>query len=60
VKSSKKLGGQAGVNQKSGRRHGSPRHRVRTATVALSLLCDVHYSTVEKLSWEFLIYYYIT
>jgi len=24
------------------------------------LLCDVHYSTAEKLSWELLIYYYVT
>ena len=33
---------------------------LRTATVALSLLCDVRYSIMEKLSWEFLIYCYIT
>jgi len=26
----------------------------------LSLLCDVRYSTMEKLSWLFLIYCYIT
>jgi len=24
------------------------------------LLCDVRYSTMEKLSWELIIYYYVT
>jgi len=28
--------------------------------LALTLLCDVRYSTIEKLLWELLIYYYVT
>jgi len=62
VKLSKKLEGQAGGQPKIWRGYGPPRPLLRTATVALSisLLCGICYSTMEKLSWEFLIYCYIT
>jgi len=53
-------GAKQGASQKSWRSHVLPRPPLRTATVALSLLCDVRYSTMERLSWEFLIYCYIT
>ena len=32
----------------------------RPCFLALALLCDVHYLTVEKLSWELFIYCYVT
>jgi len=35
-------------------------HRERENLLALSLLCDTCYSTVEKLSWELLIYCCVT
>jgi len=55
VKLSKKLGGgKLGARQKSGRAIPT-QAPLRIATVALSLLCDVRYSTItiKKLSWEF-------
>jgi len=48
VKLSKKLGAKQGGSQKSRRAMAHP-GPLRTATVALSLLCDVCYSTMEKL-----------
>jgi len=58
VKLSKNWGAKQGFSPKSGRGHGPPRSPLRTATVPLSLLCDVRYSTMERLSWEFLSYCY--
>jgi len=53
----KTRGDKQGASQKSGRGHGpSSPPPIRTATVALSLLCDLRYSTMEKLSWEFFIH----
>jgi len=46
VKLSKKLGGQPKIWEG----HGPPSPPFRSVTVALSLFCDVRYSTMEKLS----------
>jgi len=54
----KNLAAKQGASQKPRRSHETPRPPLRTATEALSLLCDVRYSTMEKWSWEFLIYRY--
>jgi len=60
VKWSKKLGGTSRGAAKNLGRPWPTQAPFRTATATLSLLCDVRYSTMEKLSWEFLIYCYIT
>jgi len=41
---------EAGGQPKIWEGYGPPRPPFTTATVALSLLCDVRYSTMEKLS----------
>jgi len=58
--SAKNLGGQAGGQPKIWEGPWPTQAPLRTATVALSFLFDVRYSTMEKLSWEFLIYFWIT
>jgi len=52
-------GGQVGRAAKSLGGPWPTQAPLRTAAVALSFLCDVRHSTMEKL-WEFLIYCYIT
>jgi len=49
VKLSKKLEAKQGPAKNLGG-YGPSRPSLRTATVALSLLCDVRYSTMENLS----------
>jgi len=60
VKLSKNLRGQAESQPKIWEGPWPTQAPLRTATVALSFLCDIRYSKMEKLSWEFIIYYNIT